>query len=325
MVSGLLRGEVKATAPLASSSAAAELLQFSVHRTLAFLAGQGFTDLAQVLRRAEENNPHTSSSSRLRQMWKEQVGLNIPSLVLSCLSLYNWAAEKHKCTRFLFATRDCVHMRAVFQILFPDTKTHYFHCSRNMFNNARTTDNAAYETYVKGIIGPVANLKHTVFVDVHGTGQRMIRYFQKRWGAVPYCFLVSAGVSMPKTLPKECYYWYKKGKLKALGYDMNGSPIEMLNYDTIGSLLTYDALRGPVRAPVEYDAKHIATYHECVSHVVSLMKPNGTDMARAMRNNPKLSASIAWFLKSVARREHLPVISHWITHERSHPTAAAAL
>ena len=49
-----------------------------------------------------------------------------------------------------------------------------------------------------------------------------------------------------------------------------GSNIEIVNYDCIGTLVSFNEL-GPVRLSLEYDIEHIEPAHACIDKCVSLL------------------------------------------------------
>src|SRR5581483_388957 len=116
------------------------MLRFSVEKTIRALEKYGFREIAQILRQLHRVNPYPKNCERQRRMWNEQVGLNLPLLYLTCLLVHKYAQENNY-TRFLFAARDCVHLHRIYQLLYPEAKVHYFACSRNMFEQARETNN----------------------------------------------------------------------------------------------------------------------------------------------------------------------------------------
>jgi len=130
-------------------------------------------EIAETINDVYERNPYDSTR---KEMWKEQCLLNFPLLYLASLVLYRHGQERG-CNTYLFATRDGCHWFRIFKALFPDAKVHYFHCSRLMLENAVKKTNASFNKYVQSII-PVGdkghlNISKMIYVDIHGTGQRM--------------------------------------------------------------------------------------------------------------------------------------------------------
>jgi hypothetical protein len=236
--------------------------------TLKYLRKRGFSRLAALLEETMEATPYKRHRQRRQdRLWHEQVALNLPLLYLACRALREWARSQG-CTRYLFATRDCVHLHRIFGALYPREEVHYFDCSRNMFESATQHRNRAFDAYVARVTG--GDPKSCVYVDVHGTGERMYDYFDERCDSVPACFLVSCGITGPSHLPHGSTKMLRAGRLKILEYGISGTPIEMLNYAKIGTLNGYDK-HGPQRAAVEYDVALIEPYHACVETFVGLL------------------------------------------------------
>ena len=241
------------------------------------------------------------------KMWEEQCFTNFPILYLSSIYLHDHA-QKHGCKTFLFATRDCCHWYKVFKALYPTSDAHYFHCSRNMFETAE--NNQAFKEYVRSM---VTNVDQTIFIDIHGTGRRAIRYFEKEFGKSPYCLLLSATYKNYRQFPTETYKQYQKGRFVNLVFDARGSPIEMLNYDLVGTLQNYLPVTGPVRDKPEYDLSKIRPYHDCMSALVSRIKP--IKGKREIAGNQLLDEINRAYRPILEKK---PAISRWIDHLGNH-------
>lgn len=76
-------------------------------------------------------------------------------------------------------------------------------------------------------------------------------------------------------MPSICQKWNGRGKLKVLYWKSHGGPIEMLNYDKIGTLQNYNK-NGPVRDPLEYSVKLVNPYHECMNTLIKRIRPFNT-------------------------------------------------
>jgi hypothetical protein len=214
-------------------------------------------------------NPHDYVTHKNKHtMWNEQCSVNFPVLYIASICLYIYSIKKH-CNTFLFASRDCCQFYKVFKALFPDAKSYYFNCSRNMFEMAIAKRNKHFKKYVNSI---VKNPQETIFIDIHGTGQRMISYFEKEYHSVPYCFLLSTRYSNYEKFPSSVQKYIRTSRLVTLVFSAHGSPIEMLNYDTIGTLQSYNE-KGPVRDKPEYDVNLIQPYHDCMEYIVDHVKP----------------------------------------------------
>lgn len=243
-------------------------------------------------------------------MWREQLALNIPVLYIASIILHNYV-ESHGIRNILFATRDCAHWNKIYKAMYPEDSSHYFSCSRNMFNNARANHRPYYEKYIKSVTN--GDIESTIYVDIHGTGRRMYQYFKERHNENPACFILSSGYSSSDGIPKEIRKLISNDRADFIVFSADGSPIEMLNYDIIGTCNDYNK-HGPVRNPLEYDANDVKGYNNCVNRFIKLLKQqhsidhNHTE--KSMRNIIKL------LFKPALNK--LPVISEWIKPERKH-------
>jgi hypothetical protein len=238
--------------------------------------------LVKCIDKIDKNNPYNSITEENNfVMWKEQIGINFPLLYVASVVLYRHFIEK-KCDTILFASRDCCHWVDIFKKMFPNVNSHYFHCSRIMFQSATDTPNPEFTKYISSLINKNVNSvtdisdavdpQKILFVDIHGTGKRVFSYFEKQYGNVPYCFLLSATLKNYKLFPPVSYKYYQENKLVNLVFDARGSPIEMLNYDTIGTLKDYTS-NGPQRDPLEYSLKYLEAYHTCIKTITKILKP----------------------------------------------------
>lgn len=260
-------------------------------------------DLIKCIYNAKKFNPYIDKDGKL--MWLEQCLINFPLLYLASIYLYNYA-KQYNCDTFLFATRDCCHWYKIFQKMYPHTIVHYFHCSRNMFEKA--TGNNAFRKYVQSI---VHDIKKTIFVDIHGTGRRVFGYFEQEFSEVPQCFLLSATYESYSQFPQISKKYYEKGKLINLIFNARGSPIEMLNYDTIGTLQNYLPEIGPVRDELEYDKSLIEPYHECMQYLIDQINPVEGTFKRK-----EVYPAIKAIFKDILVNK--PIISKYIKHIANH-------
>lgn len=222
--------------------------------------------MEQVIDDIIYKNPYDKKKMYVEyKMWREQCKLNFPILYYSSIYLYEYG-KKRSCNNYLFATRDCSQWYKIFKKLYPNVSSTYFHCSRNMFETATDSHNEHYIEYVKGLVD--GKIDKTVFIDIHGTGKRVFTFFEKEFGQVPYCFLLSATFPGIKYFPKMSREYYKKKKLYCAIFDTRGSPIEMLNYDIVGTLQGYTN-KGPIRDKLEYDFEKVKIYHNCFDMLTS--------------------------------------------------------
>jgi len=188
-----------------------------------------------------------------------------------------------------------------------------------MFENAMNEKNTYYEDYVKSIIGstPIDNL---IFIDIHGSCKRVISYFEETFGGVPHCILLSARYKKYSKFPKISKKYIQSGKIMNLVFNIRGSPIEMLNYDKIGTLQTYNS-NGPVRDELEYKYKLIKPYHACIDIITKELNPIDKsllqDLIKNSENNlKKLHATIERLTLIIQHDK--PIMANYFSHIGSH-------
>ena len=260
-------------------------------------------DMYDFIKYIETVNRESPKDDEKSIMWKEQCFINFPILYLASIYLYDYAKSLNY-TTFLFATRDCCHWYKVFHKLYPNENIHYFHCSRNMFKNG--INNPDFKKYVKSV---VKDVNTTIFIDLHGTGLRMFDYFSTEFGKVPHCFLLSARYKDYTKFHNVSRSYYKQGKLINLVFDARGSPIEMLNYETIGTLQNYNKI-GPIRDKLEYDIKLVKNYHTCIDTLLNKI-PDPPNL-----NRDELHDTIKKIFKGILKEK--PIISKYIVHIANH-------
>jgi hypothetical protein len=233
------------------------------------LKDYGFSKLADLINDLLVSNPWNKEKDPFRRkMYKEQVLINLPILYISSLWTYLYFLENNLKT-ILFATRDCCHLFKVFKTLFPEVDAHYFHCSRNMFEGATAKENKYYKRYVKEI---VKEPKRTLFLDLHGSSIRVTLFFKKEFKEVPHCVQISSRFRDEKDVEETLGSVLNMKKCTSLVYQAAGSPIEMLNYDLVGTLQTYDE-EGPLRNRLEYDYDMINVYHKTMDYILEHLRP----------------------------------------------------
>lgn len=270
-----------------------------------------FKDLRELIEKTSLNNPYDpGKQSNYYLMWLEQCAINFPVLYLASIYLYVYA-NKRGINTFLFATRDCCHWVKIFKKLFPEANAHYFHCSRNMFELATTKKHNDYNRYVRSIVGK--NLDENIFIDVHGTGKRAFAYFEKEFGQVPHCLLLSATCRYYQDFPPISRDYAKKNKLVNLIFDARGTPIEMLNYDIIGTMQNYGS-NGPIRDQLEYEMGHLEAYHTCIDHMTSQL----SDLTSTIKKYDldELYQVIKKIYKVI--QDNKPALAEYINHPSKH-------
>lgn len=270
--------------------------------------------LAKFIQQIDTANPYDINDKEYKDiMWREQCYINFPLLYLTSIYL-NFYARERGCDTFLFATRDCCHLYRIFNKLFPNLNVHYFNCSRLMFESSFEVENPTYSAYISSI---VSDVNKTIFIDLHGTGRRVLSYFDKYYGQVPYCFLLSAGAKVITDLPEITQYYNDQAKFFSLVFNTRGGPIEMLNYDIIGTLVEYSPLIGPVRKPLEYCKQRILPYHDCIDFILNKLEPI------SLSDTVFDPIQIQRLIKNIAKgiQKDRPIISKYIEHTGRHKVA----
>jgi len=285
------------------------------------LGNNMWNNLIEIIENARSHNPYIPNNSRnskmidYAMMWEEQTGINFPVMYVASIYLYLYA-QNLGCDTFLFATRDCCHWFRIFKKLFPHTNAFYFHCSRNMLSSATEHHNPHYNKYVKSLIKSTAD--KVIYIDIHGTCQRILEYFNNEFGQFPYCFLLSSSYRNYPQFPKICQHAHDEGKLLNIVFDARGTPIEMLNFDVIGTIQDYNKY-GPVRDPPEYSTKKLEAYHVCMTYLLSQMKPWDSIVSQSVKNSVTYDR-----LESLIRRiyrviqDNRPILINYIKHPGKH-------
>jgi len=284
----------------------------AVKDTIRFVLKQGYKPLAKMLLMLWKKNPYPVGS-RKRTMFNEQAGTNIPLLYFGSIRLFEYA-QKLKIKNLLFVTRDCIHWHRIFSALFQDHdfKVTYFHSSRIMFQEAVKKKNKFYQAYVDEV--SEGDISKCIYADVHGTAKNYLAYCEKLYpNKAPACFLLTIGADNYREMPKECYALHKKGRLIGAVRKTAGSPAEMLNYDTIGSLVNFDK-QGARRMEVEYDIKLLKPYHQCVDLFLKIHEKSSAYDIDAKN----LDACFAFLGRRIKDRKKQPTISTWVKHTRKH-------
>ena len=245
-------------------------LNFNPSSIKKLFEAHGFGFLYHLVEKVADENPFKSRFESA--MWNEQCFINFPILYLSSFYLYFYAKAR-KCKKFLFVTRDCCHWVKIFQILFPHEKSCYFHASRNIFEKAHAP---YYDKYVDSIIGN--DIDSTIIIDIYGTGRTAYQYFKRRYDRVPEYFLISSKLSTFKEPI------YDPDRITTITKTMRASPIEMLNYDLVGTLQDFTR-DGPVRDKLEYDYNVVNVYHKAIGKFLTKISPIKNTDSRYTRTN----------------------------------------
>ncbi|AYV76393.1 MAG: protein kinase [Terrestrivirus sp.] len=275
--------------------------------------------LDKIIEKTIEENPYRKNSYKY-QMWREQCMVNFPILYLSSIYLYMYAKQRNIDT-FLFATRDCCHFYKIFSKLFPNEKSHYFNCSRVMFEGATSQENIFFNNYVKSLIDENSSVEKSIYVDIHGTGKRVFSYFEKQFDAVPHCFMLSATHKKYGKFPEITQTYVKKNKFVNIVFNARGGPIEMLNYELMGTLRDYTE-NGPVRDLLEYDINVVKPYHGAMSKIFDNIK-QFTELIDYDKDDCNKHLAILDKVINklfVSIQNDLPIISEFISHASNHRT-----
>jgi hypothetical protein len=269
-----------------------------------------FKGLTEAIKAGLTANPYVQND--VVKMWKEQCGINLPLLYVASIVLYKWGVA-HGCNNYLFATRDCVHWFRIFKRMYPEVQSKYFDCSRNMLTRATETDNPYYDKYVESCLSG-STPEQTVFVDIHGTCVRILKYFKKRYDSSPYTFLLSTSYLHYADFPGISREHYESGKLISLVFDTRGTPIETLNYDSQGTLQNYDS-SGPVRDEPEYSLGYLEAYHVAIGYLLKKIKPVDLESVGKM-DFSVLCRIVDVYFKALT--EHKPIICQFIRQPCKH-------
>lgn len=308
-------------------NASKNIMQLEAYNYLKSSTKLKWCSIDTIVENTLSENPYRSHSYRHR-MWKEQCMINFPILYLSSIYLYMYAKRRNIDT-FLFATRDCCHFYKIFSKLFPNEKAHYFNCSRVMFEGATSQENIFFNNYVKSLIVDDKDIDNniskyiekSIYVDIHGTGKRVFGYFEKQFDNVPHCFMLSATHKKYGKFPLITQNYVKKNKFVNIVFNARGGPIEMLNYELIGTLRDYTE-SGPERDPSEYDIKLVKPYHTAMAKIISNIK-SFDELIKYDKNDCNkylvvLDRMINKLFVSV--QDNLPIISSFIEHASNHRT-----
>lgn len=313
-------------------------------------------------------NPYKNDYKTAARMWDEACLINFPVLLFGSILLHEYTEEKD-CNTVLFATRDGCHWHKLYKALYDkvtDAKVVYFNCSRNMFESATQHKIPAFDEYVKSCINQNHNpdrqikpmdkietitghdglrdnididykkaARHTVYVDIHGSGRNMYNYFHNRLGGIsasPFCFLLTCVPPTVQGLVQDndttsgpnMLKMIQKNRIHVIQPSTRGGPIEMLNYDIIGTLQTYDDKKGPIRDLVEYNPKIVEPYHAAMNELLSAIIENKDKIATAiyrLSKSEKRMKKMNKYCKSYLSqlRSRWPAVTKYIDHERFHP------
>jgi len=200
------------------------------------------TDFIQTLR---QQNPYPGDSPEYL-LWDEQCEVNLPFLIHASFYLDGFC-KKRNTKRILFTSRDCCLWIQLFQALYPNYESIYFHASRYIYENPSDS----YIEYVRNLyVGDV------LIVDIHASGRSCIKFFKKNFRVHPnWLSIVNTG--------NRCHGIVRKD---GQGY----RHVEMLNYDVVGALYDMQDAQ-PLRAPPEYNIRYVHPSHACIRKCVEML------------------------------------------------------
>jgi hypothetical protein len=203
----------------------------------------GHFELSCLMRAVRLQNPFPTASKEYL-IWNEQSQINIPLLVAASLYLHEFC-QKHGKNRILFTSRDGCLWIQIFQILFPQYESIYFHASRYTYIHPTPS----YIDYVKSVY-----TNESVIVDAHGRGFSCSQFFKRLKLKPTYLAIVNSG--------KKYHGILRTHELC--------EQIEQLNSDLTGTL--YD-VQGNValRTDPEYDLRYIRPIHQCIAKCKELL------------------------------------------------------
>lgn len=238
------------------------------------------TPLACLMRSLRLHNPYSPPEHEYL-LWNEQVELNVPLLIQASLFLHQFC-QKEKKERILFTSRDGCLWIKIFQKLYPQYESIYFHSSRHAY----LFPSKSYVDYVQSLY-----TEETAIVDLNGRGRSCALFFEKHLKKTPvYLALINSETKHHAILRKEQAH----------------PGVEHMNYDFVGAL--YDVQEGePLRSKPEYDLKYIQPSHACISKCVELLSRYSFDSFDAR--------IVDW---AITRMESALVIDRYVNHSVHH-------
>lgn len=119
-------------------------------------------DLANLCRYIRLLNPYPLKSHD-HIIYNAESNINIPVLLLTCKYL-NGLNKK-----LLFNLRDCYYLKTFYDILYPNSHSHYLNSSRNSLNDPSDE----YINYMNDII-----IDNSLIIDLHGSGKSIFTFIE---------------------------------------------------------------------------------------------------------------------------------------------------
>lgn len=272
-----------------------------------------FKELIKIIKLAHQNNPY-SNNINYYSMWEEQCGINFPLMYVCSIYLYLYAKARNVDT-FLFATRDCSQWYKIFKAMFPNEHSIYYNCSRNMFDIGKDTKNKYFKEYTDKCLKSTIN--NAIYIDIHGTGRHPLTYYKEIYkGDMPLFFLISSSYRKYDNFPTISQKQKDVDRFINLVFDARGSPIEMLNYDIVGTMKTYSR-HGAIRCEPEYELKYLEPYHTCIDFAALQIKSIDPESALLKIKLNDLKILIRKIYRVI--QDNKPVIANYMKHPVKHP------
>ena len=230
--------------------------------------GQSGSALALLLRRMRHRNPFPANSTEA-QLFSEQVGTNLPVLLLYAQSVVDLMAREGL-QRLLLTMRDCVLLEKVLAAFFPEVQAIPFHTSRIMYRNPTQE----FIDYIQRLYIPGS----TLLLDFGGAFRSGRQLFSSMFGQLPRVHLLTYGSGWAPPFEGLTFLFDEQD------YDaeqiFSGLGLEFLNADMRGSLVDFfersrfddgSGFSGEgvkelvlVRPPLNYRIASVRVYHEAV-------------------------------------------------------------
>jgi len=219
-----------------------------------YFLDKGCAKFCFFLRKYRLLNPYIENSKE-SNLYNDQIGFNIPLLILISLHL-NELLIAEKRTTVLFYTRDSCLIQPIFELI-SKFNAITFHSSRII----NKKENKEYDEYIKNTYDDDT----CIFFDGHGSFNTGRPKYRKVLGFLPRVHIFSF-----------CKIHGKDDRFDKLTYNVMGDDtFEKFNIDIIGTLLDYKNsvfIRDEDTEGFGYDVKDAMVYKETVSRFISFYK-----------------------------------------------------
>lgn len=229
----------------------------TIINSINYLKAQNFYALTKIINILLYNNPYHTKNIQ-HYLWNEFAEKNTPFLVLFCNFIYN-QHQKQNFSNILFTTRDCVFLKQLFNILYPQIESETFFSSRALY--LFPTDD--YVSYCKEKLTPSAAV-----IDFQGTGQSFKKLISEL-NLDPWYVLVNWNSRDKLPYSKTYLHDYNK-KIIIRQKNFFDDAIEKLNIDINGTYFDYYCGQA-ISYKYEYDKNIIRPLHECFELFVSII------------------------------------------------------